>query len=164
MRFLVVVLGAALSVGLVLAEPASAKKKKKVYWYQYAVAFTCGTNTTDPARLPLGDYASQLTIANLDGTDASVLQRVAVSYPLPGVVTNELPAVVTAGTAQELSCQDALDLGAVLPPASPTYAQGMAVIDSSKPLQITVTRSVTTPGGQTSMQTEAVPARLIPPR
>jgi len=165
MRFWLLALGLTLSMGLLTADPAEAKKKKKrVYWYQYAVVFTCGSNTTDAARIPLGDYSAQMTIANLDAIDASVLQRVAVSYPLPGVVTNELPGTVSAGTAQELSCQDALDLGAVLPPGSPTYAQGIAVIDSNKPLQITVTRSVTTPGGQTSMETTPVPARLIPQR
>ena len=70
-----------------------------------------------------------------------MLQRIAVSQPLPGVVTNELPGTVLAGTAQELSCQDALDLSAGLPPGSPTYAQGVAIIDSSRPLHVTVTRA-----------------------
>lgn len=165
MRHAALAVGLTLALGLLGPDAAFAKKKKKpVYWYQYAVTFTCGTNTTDPARLPLGEHVSQLTIANLGGTDAAVLQRIAVSYPLPGVVTNELPGTVSADTAQQLSCQDALDLGATLPPGSPTYAQGVAVVDSSRPLHVTVTRSITRTGGETSMQTEAVPYRLIPQR
>ena len=165
MRHLALLFDLCSMLGLLGSEAALAKKKKRpVYWYQYAVTFTCGTNTTDAMRLPLGEHVSQLTIANLDGTDASVLQRIAVSYPLPGVVTNELPGTVSAGTAQQLSCQDALDLGATLPPGSPTYAQGVAVVDSSRPLHVTVTRSVTRAGGETSMQTELVPHRLIPQR
>lgn len=158
-------------VAAVFAPSASlAKKKKKVFWYQYAVPFTCGTNATDPGRTLLGDHATVIQAFNPSTLDATVYVGLALTYPtgalLPGWVSNRVAATLPAGTASQASCQDALDLALLIPPppfSLPAYAQGFAIIQSSRPLDVQRSHAVEMPGGQVALTSQAIAVRRIAP-
>ncbi len=148
---------------------AAKKKKKKVYWYQYAVPFTCGDNQTDPGRMLIGDHSSAIRVFN-PGSDATLYSGLALDFPLgmllPGWTSDRIETALPAGTATQASCQDALDLAAQNPPppfAIPPYVQGFAIVQSSRPLEVHVTRSVVTAGGAVTMATQKVAPVLISP-
>ena len=163
-----------LVVALALLAPGAAfakkkKKKKTVYWYQYAVPFTCGDNATDPGRTLMGDHATAVNLFNPGTGSATLYSGLALTFPagmmVPGWASDRIATALPSRTGTQASCQDVLDLQAVLPPPPiplPTYAQGFAMIQSSRPLDVHVTHAVEMPGGQVTMSSQKIPHVAIP--
>ncbi|MCP5060513.1 MAG: hypothetical protein GY937_27765 [bacterium] len=170
-RLLALVCIAAFAVTFLAPASSLARKKRRViYWYEYSVPFTCGSNATDPGRILTGDHATVIHAINSNTVDATVYVGLALTYPagnlFPGWVSDRAAATLPAGAASQASCQDALDLqNQIVPPPFPIppYAQGFATIQSSVPLTVQQTHSVEMPGGQIAFTNQAVAARMILP-
>lgn len=171
-RVLALVCVAAFAAAFLAPTSSAAKRRRKpvVYWYEYSVPFTCGTNATDAGRILMGDHATVIHAINPSTADATVYIGLALTYPagnlLPGWVSSRVAATMPAGAASQASCQDALDLQnqIVAPPFPiPPYAQGFATIQSSIPLTVQQTHSVEMPGGQIAFTNQAIAARRILP-
>ncbi|MBW2242480.1 MAG: hypothetical protein JRH01_10875 [Deltaproteobacteria bacterium] len=170
MKRLIALLCVAAFAATILAPSASLARKKKrgIYWYEYSVPFTCGSNATDPGRILTGDHATVIQAINAGTANATVYVGLALTYPtgalFPGWVSDRVAATLPAGAASQASCQDALDLqNQIVPPPFPIppYAQGFATIQSSIPLTVQQTHSVEMPGGQIALTNQAIPGRRI---
>jgi len=157
-----------LSAALLLpTSAAAAKKKKRVYWYRYTVQFTCGTNATDLERIVPGEYVTSVHVLNPEAVDAVVQGRLAMTYPpgpgSTGFTSDPGQQILPGLSATEVDCGLLAMAPLLVPglPPLPPYVQGFGVIESNRPLDVTVVHTVAGPGGDVSQQIEKVPPRLI---
>lgn len=169
MRILTASIGAiAIATSLLVAPgPAGAKSKPKpLPWTQYAVPFTCGANSADVDRALPGDYAFAANILNANDLPAILLKHVQLTYPpgaeIPGFRSDVIQDDLLANLAIQVSCAEVFGeftypLGFV-----PTgLVQGVLVIRSNLPLDVSASHSARGPGGDVSQDVENVVGRPI---
>ncbi len=164
-------LGVLALLAMALTPSTAFAKKKKVFWYQYAVPFTCGTNATDPGRTLMGDHATVIHAVNGNPVDATLHVGLSLTFPggnlSEGWRSERAEVTLSAGAATQASCQDALDLASLMVPPPfpiPPYVQGYAVIQSSRPLDVQRSHAVEMAGGQVALTSQAIAGRpIVPP-
>jgi hypothetical protein len=129
--------GSALSAGDAGAKSKS--KPKSVAWFHYAVQLACGVNGPSPSVLG-GAYATSANAHNAGALPATLRVNVALSYP-PGVLTAGAVSDVSelqlaAGSALHVTCADVAGFSFATPPPASDYSEGMLVIESNVPLNV----------------------------
>jgi hypothetical protein len=158
---------------LVAATPFAAQAKKKkyyppppppvVYQYDYAIAFTCGSNPADLVRAVPGDYAIAVDIRNPSGAAALVDMQLQLTFPpggmMPAYPSEEITQTIYPNAPIQVSCAELMGdtFFFQYPPAPLPYRQGLLLLSSLTPLQVFATRTAAGLAGGISMQTEPIP-------
>jgi hypothetical protein len=157
----------ALVVAALVLPGAALAKKKKVYWREHAVSFTCGANAEDMDRVAPGDYAVSVELHNLGDSDVTLIQSLALTFPPGGLMAGEVSEaredLLPGGAALQVSCAELMGsdfnfLGGA--PASP-YIQGVLMIESSASISVTRTQTASGGPGQVSVDVERIPSRTV---
>lgn len=162
--------GVATAALLLLPSTSLAKKKKRrVYWQQYAVPFTCGDNVADNVRVEPGDYAVAIDIRNAGDADVTLNQTVSLTFPpgglVAGPVSDTRQDVLLPGESFQVSCDEILGSaftfqGGGNPQASP-YVQGFLVIEGLGALDVNLTQTATGATGEVSVDSEMMSPRTV---
>jgi hypothetical protein len=129
------------------------------------VSFTCGENASELDRVAPGLYAISVSIHNGGDRDVYLRKHVALTYPPGGQMAGEVSGVIeetlATGTAMQVSCEQLLGPDFFLQPPATPYVQGVLVLESSRPLNVTATHTASAAEGEASLDVERVPGNLV---
>lgn len=120
------------------AAPALAQEPEEPFDFRYTAYFVCGTPEPGAGgQLALGEYATQINMANWHGTSLEMRKKVAFTYPprlqTPGVHSDWIgPEVIERNHALSVDCEEIV--GSKRHPSEFVYSEGSPVLeDGSEP-------------------------------
>ena len=158
---LLVLAVAALSM---ISTPALAKKKKakSVSYVSYAVPFSCGPNDEGYGGVLPGEYATAITVTNLNVEEAQIRARYQLTDP-PSALSDRIRRMLNAGRSVLVDCDTILD-GAFIQPVPfelDSFYQGVLTIDSRSMLSVVVQTTAAGPAGDIAVQNRQIPHQII---
>ena len=146
-RTLVLSVTLGVSLALLAAGPALAKKKRRIhYWTEYAVPFACGANAADFSNLLPGDYATSAQLLNTGAAPVDMQLVVALTNP-PGMgqagsTSDVVQIQVPARAGLQFGCDDLLQGFVFADPFVPAgTTQGYLIVRAYHPLNVQATHT-----------------------
>jgi len=152
------------TVSLVIAGPAFAKKKKKSSkkskydtWYTYTIPFTCGVNEFVGESTVPGEYATAITVTNASLSGTQSRARIQLTDPTDGR-SDRVRRNVPAGASILVDCETLLGGAFILPVPLDvnSFYQGVLTLDSRAVLNVVVQSSAAGPDGGIALQSRQV--------
>ena len=151
-----------LAIPILLAAASPALAKKGAAWLTYTAPFTCGHHDPGDGSAVGGDYATSVTVTNVNPVETRVRARVQITDPSPEE-SDRIAHTLGAGRSIKIDCEELLDDAFILPVGldGMDFFQGVLTIDSRARLSVVVQTSAAGLDGGISVENRQVDAVVV---